>query len=213
MRAHWADRRRADSAPDALVWAVLGDSAAVGLGAPTPADAYVERAAARLEARLGRDVRVINLARSGATAPEVLERQIPQLRALAGVDLVSCVVGGNDVAWPRRFDADGFAAAVQGIAEAIPAGSVLGLVPSFGHWPYDGRARRANAEIRAAAGRRGHEVAELGDAMGSAWGERLRLLAGDGFHPNARGHDRWAHALAAALVAAAAPGARGSRAA
>ena len=94
-RAHWhALAARAD--PDALTWVVLGDSAAVGIGAESVERTYVAQVAERVAVETGRPVRVVNLAVSGAMAKDVLADQVPRLPA-SGVDAVTCVVGGNDV--------------------------------------------------------------------------------------------------------------------
>ena len=100
-RAHWhALAARAD--PDALTWVVLGDSAAVGIGAESVERTYVAQVAERVAAETGRPVRVVNLAVSGAMAKDVLADQLPLMPA-SGVDAVTCVVGGNDAAdaFPR----------------------------------------------------------------------------------------------------------------
>ena len=100
-RAHWhALAARAD--PDALTWVVLGDSAAVGIGAESVERTYVAQVAERVAAETGRPVRVVNLAVSGAMAKDVLADQLPLMPA-SGVDAVTCVVGGNDVTWAWRF--------------------------------------------------------------------------------------------------------------
>ena len=199
-RQHWLDLQRRDAVPGALTWVVLGDSAAVGLGAPSVEQSYVSVAARLLHAGTGRPLRVVNLARSGVTAATVLADQVPQLHRWTEADLVTCVVGGNDVAWRRRFDLPGFAATVDAVAQRLPEGAVLGLVPTFGHWPFDGRVRVANEAIRAAAQRCGLRVADLASASGRTWPERVGLLSPDFFHPNARGHARWAQAVSAAAL-------------
>ena len=59
-RAHWHTlAARAD--PDALTWVVLGDSAAVGIGAESVERTYVAQVAERVAAETGRPVRVVNL--------------------------------------------------------------------------------------------------------------------------------------------------------
>ena len=119
-RAHWKAAASAGvGTPDALTWAVLGDSAAVGVGAARVEESYVAQVAAGVAERTGRPVRVLNLAVSGATAAHVLADQLPLLPA-DGVDAVTCVVGGNDVAWPVRFRVDRFAARSRRSPSACP---------------------------------------------------------------------------------------------
>ena len=88
--------------PHALTWAVLGDSAAVGIGAETMGRTYVAQAAARVSTETGRPVRVVNLAVSGAMAKDVLADQLPLIPA-GRVDAATGVVGGSDVTWAWRF--------------------------------------------------------------------------------------------------------------
>ena len=113
-RAHWhALAARAD--PDALTWVVLGDSAAVGIGAESVERTYVAQVAERVAAETGRPVRVVNLAVSGAMAKDVLADQLPLMPA-SGVDAVTCVVGGNDVTWAWRFREAAFEEPLEAIA-------------------------------------------------------------------------------------------------
>ncbi|MFC7455753.1 SGNH/GDSL hydrolase family protein [Brachybacterium sp. GCM10030267] len=195
--AYWA-RARAESGE--ITYLALGDSAAVGVGVDDPQQGYVGVVARRLAEATGRSVRTVNLAVSGARARDVLDDQIPCQTALPPPDHVTCVVGGNDVAWAPRFRAAEFAETMAAIAGALPANSVMGLVPRFGHWPYEGRARRANRIIRDRADLQGHPVAEI-----HAYTTRIpllrsvSLLAGDYFHPNAAGHELWADAVWEAL--------------
>lgn len=193
-RAHWrtlADRE----GDDALVWVVLGDSAAVGVGADSVEETYVSQVAARLEAETGRPVRVVNLAVSGATAPTVLAEQIPLLDGLRA-DAVTCVVGGNDVTWPLRFRAETFAEPLDEIARRVPAGSTLGLVPSFRLWPWESRVLRANDVVREIAARHGLGVADIHTAtLRRSLSHQLSRLSRDRFHPNGAGYSDWAGAV------------------
>lgn len=189
--AHWAEPR-----DGTLTYVALGDSAAVGVGVEDPDQSYVGILARRLAVRTGESIRVVNLAVSGAKAPDVLRSQIRQLAGMPAPDVVTCVVGGNDVAWTSAFRADDFALDMQAIADRLPAGSVMGLVPNFVHWPYENRARRANRAIRAAANRRGHAVADIHAATtGLSLGGYLRTFAEDYFHPGSTGHTLWADVI------------------
>lgn len=195
-----------------IVWVVLGDSAAVGVGAETWEDSYVFRVASRVAEETGRAVRVVNFAVSGATASDVLDVQVPQLEALlaagrgghvgaadgAGraVDAVTCVVGGNDVTWALRFRLERFAAPLEEIARRLPAGATLGLVPSFRFQPFEGRVLAANRAVRGIAARHGLGVADVHTAtLRRDLAHQLSHLAADRFHPNARGYADWAAAV------------------
>lgn len=194
-RAHWRTLAARED-PDALVWVVLGDSAAVGVGAASVEETYVARVAERVAAETGRPVRVVNLAVSGATAQDVLADQLP-LMPSTGVDAVTCVVGGNDVTWALRFRVGRFAAPLEAIARRLPAGATLGLVPTFRVPPFEGRVRRANVAVREIAARHGLGVADLHTATRrTSLKHQVSRLARDLFHPNGAGYEDWAAAVA-----------------
>lgn len=207
-RAHWerlAATTPSEDADDELLWIVLGDSAAVGVGAESVDRSYVAQVAETLTRRTGRPVRIVNLAISGATAATVLREQVPRLDALlsdgpgsAGrsPDVVTCVVGGNDITWTRRFRPEHFEADLDRVAAHLPAGSTLGLVPSFRLWPFEQRVRRANAVVRRIAARHGLGVADLHVAtLRSSLRHQFGRLSPDWFHPNGAGYADWARAL------------------
>lgn len=83
--------------PARVSYVALGDSIATGPGAGT---SYVDEFADLVEAKLDRDVTVTNLARNGRTSAELLQalRTDTALRtAVAGADLVTWNIGGNDL--------------------------------------------------------------------------------------------------------------------
>ncbi|PNL16814.1 SGNH/GDSL hydrolase family protein [Micrococcus sp. FDAARGOS_333] len=198
-RARWSAHAETSDERE-LVWAVLGDSAAVGVGAETWEDTYVAQVADRVAKETGRPVRVVNLAVSGAKAQHVLETQVPRLEELlAGgtrMDAVTCVVGGNDVTWTLPFRVKNFAEPLEEIATRLPAGSTLGLVPSFRIWPFEQRVRAANVAAREVAARHGLGVADVYTAtLRRGLRHQLAHLARDRFHPNGRGYFDWASAV------------------
>ena len=189
--AHWA-RPQAG----AQTYVALGDSAAVGVGVDHPEQSYVGLVAQRLAETWGETIRVANLAVSGAKARDVLETQIPQLAAMLTPDFLTCVIGGNDIAWTPVFRPDEFSRDIQAVAAHLPEVSVMGLVPQFVHWPYEGRARKANRAIHRAAQARGHAVADIYAATKElSLRDYLRTFADDRFHPNRSGHTLWADAI------------------
>lgn len=202
-RARWRALAAASDA-DEIVWAVLGDSAAVGVGAETWEDTYVAQVAERVRSETGRPVRVVNLAVSGAKAHHVLADQVPQLEALRArlhddgthLHAVTCVVGGNDVTWALPFRLERFAEPLEGIARRLPAGATLGLVPSFRIRPFEQRVRAANAAAREIAARHGLGIADVYTAtLRRGLRHQLAHLARDRFHPNGRGYFDWASAV------------------
>ena len=188
---HWAQPQEGG-----LTYVALGDSAGVGVGVDDPAQGYVGIVAQRLAEMTGETIRVVNLSVSGAKAKDLMESQMPQLAGMPVPDFVTCVIGGNDVAWAPAFRAGGFTLEITAIAERLPRGSVMGLVPNFMHWPFQGRAKRANRAIRRAASRYGHAVADIHAATtGLSLRGYMGTFAGDYFHPNHKGHALWADAV------------------
>jgi lysophospholipase L1-like esterase len=95
--AAWHDHNLAALASTKPLWVVLGDSLSQGVGASSIEQSWVLQAQRQLAAA-GLDYRVINLSVSGATVPDVLERQLPALRGLASAAaLVTVLIGSNDV--------------------------------------------------------------------------------------------------------------------
>lgn len=188
---HWAQPQQGT-----LTYVALGDSAGVGVGVDDPAQGYVGMIAQRLAETTGETVRVVNLSVSGAKAKDVLDRQIPELAEMPAPDFVTCVIGGNDVAWTGVFRADDFKHDMEMIAARLPHGAVMGSVPNFMHWPYENRARKANRAIQQAASQYGHVVADIhSPTTRLSFRGYMETFAGDWFHPNEKGHALWADAI------------------
>ncbi|GGD40931.1 hypothetical protein GCM10010915_22260 [Microbacterium faecale] len=184
-----------------MTYVALGDSAGVGVGVDDPEHGYVGVVARRLTESTGKTLRVMNFSISGAMARDVLDNQVPKLTEIPAPDFVTCVIGGNDVAWKAVFRPADFERDMESIATALPTGSVLGLVANFRHWPHENRVRRANQVIRQAAERHSHAVADIHSPTTTLpLREYLRTFAHDRFHPNEKGHLLWADAVWAQLT-------------
>jgi hypothetical protein len=85
----------------------------------------------------------------------------------------------------------------------LPPGTVVAELPSFSVLPVARRAREANRIIHEVADAHGFWVAPLYSVTGVG-GLVAALLssAGDLFHPNDRGHARWAAAFLPGVLAA-----------
>ncbi len=95
--AAWHEHNLAALASTEPLWVVLGDSLSQGVGASSIEQSWVLDAGRQL-ATAGLGYRIINLSVSGATVPDVLERQLPALNGLGAVpDMVTILVGSNDV--------------------------------------------------------------------------------------------------------------------
>lgn len=200
---YWADWE-ARELDDPFLWVALGDSTSQAVGVDDPGAGWIGEQARRLEAELGRPVRVVNLAISGGRVKDLVERQLPrfeELKAAGGIDLVTCVIGSNDVIKPP-YDPEQFRRDFRTTLDALPAGSVVSEVPYFGPrfigvGVFDGRAKRLTEIIREElAGRDDLVSVPLRDATRTQypwdiWGN----LAPDFFHPNAKGYAVWGAAL------------------
>jgi len=179
------------------LWVVLGDSAAQGLGAPSPEGGYVGQALAELRLRTRQRWRVLNLSTSGALIRDVLGGQLPRVPASA--ELVTCGIGVNDIFYstPSRVLRD-----LRTLVGAVPDGTVLLDLPlPAGRWGIVGRlsqpyVARVNQVIHQGAAARGLPVAEVSAHFRPPW---MGKFAADRFHPSQAGYRDWTSALLAVL--------------
>ena len=188
----WQEAGRIADQTDGPLWAVLGDSAAQGIGADAHDAGYVGQLRHHIEERSGHPWWLTNLSRSGARAADVVATQLPALAALPVTpQLVTCAIGGNDLLrTPLRHLVPTF----REIISALPAGAVLATLPQG---LANRRARHVNAVIRAEAPPAGLRVADLWAHTGPPWQGKY---ANDMFHPNAVGYADWAAAFAEAIL-------------
>ena len=192
--AWWREQARQDGD---LLYVVVGDSAAQGIGASLPQRGYVGIITARIRELTGRTTRVVNLSVSGARAREAIEVQLPRLAKL-DADVLTVAIGANDIA---SFDPERFRREITTIVAALPKHAIIAEVPCFFFWPAEGRARHANRILRDVAAARGLTVAPL-HRRTRAQGPLLAALnqaSQDFFHPNDRGYRVWASAFLPAI--------------
>ena len=188
--AAWRAANAAALPGDGPLWVALGDSMTQGIGAADISGGWVSQLRDRLAAQ-GRPVRVVNLSVTGARVRDVVDDQLPRLRALGVTpDLVTVLIGANDM-FPRsrREPAVGQYAA---LLDALPAGrAIVAPLPQR-----NGPARAINALIDRAAARGQVRVATFPRA--SLW-SLFGTLAEDHFHPNERGYAGIAAAFGRAI--------------
>lgn len=191
---YWRERGRAHDG--AVLYVAIGDSAALGIGASSPAGGYVGIVADAIGEQTGRPVRVRNLAIDGATLAVCIRDELPRLAALHP-DVCTLSIGANDI-W--SFQPERFRSELATVLDALPAGTIVAELPSFSVIPVHRRVATANAIIRAAVAERGfvlaplHRTTSAGGALATVFGS-----AGDLFHPNDRGYVRWAAAFLPAV--------------
>lgn len=189
---------------DDLRLVVVGDSVAAGVGVPHHGLTVAGRLAALLAESRDRPVSWDVLARTGATAGDVLA-MVREAPVVAGADVVVVSVGVNDTKNlhpDRRWRAELSALLDEAVAAAPDAAVVLVGVPPMEAFP---ALPRALAAVLGARARRldriGREVAaarrvrRLDLELTSADG----LFAEDGFHPSALMHARLAAQIARLL--------------
>ena len=180
----WEEHNRAAVQADGPLWVVLGDSMAQGIGA----SAYDRGWPGQLADRLP-DHRLVNLSVSGGRLTDLLERQIPAMELLGEPDLVTVIVGSNDLISRRLRDA--LPARLAEMLRRLPAGAVVGTQPG-------GRsgALEFNRLVDEAAAERRIVIAEFRDRRMRSWKGKLSI---DHFHPNDLGYAGMAEIVAEAL--------------
>ncbi|SMQ57732.1 SGNH/GDSL hydrolase family protein [Agreia sp. VKM Ac-1783] len=179
-----------------LLYVVIGDSAAQGIGASKPYRGYVQVVANHFAAETGRTVRIVNLSVAGARLREALAIQMPKLAKLlrdATPDLMTVSIGANDI---NSFEKERFARELEELYSQLPSTAIVADLPCF-HIPQRERlVAVANRIVRATAERHGLTVAPL-YAVTKRQGivKAVYQSAADLFHPNDRGYRVWASAF------------------
>ena len=188
-----------------LLYVALGDSTVEGIGASSPARNYVGRLYERLRAVYPR-ARVINLGRGGATAADVLGRQLPRSLELQP-DLVTLSIGPNDITDrrnPREYASD-IEAILRALAGRTTAVVFINLIPDLTVTPrFKGKEIELSIRQRVVVF---NEIlsrealawkAEVVDLYGPSQREvpqRPELIAADRYHPSDEGYARWAELM------------------
>ncbi len=191
-----------------IVFTVLGDSSAVGLGVTRATETPGALLAAALAELAERPVRLVRLAVSGAESCE-LDPQVE--RALAAKpSLVLIMIGANDVTTRTRPSVS-----VRHLAEAVrrlrAAGAevVVATCPDLGTIRPIGQplrllARRWSRQMAAAQTiavvEAGGRTVSLGSVLGPSFAQDRSLFSVDEFHPSAAGYAQAAAVLLPALA-------------
>ena len=183
--------------PLRMVW--LGDSTAAGVGAST-ADATLPR---QVAAKVGRPVQLTVLARSGARIRDVVEQQLPRVRALRP-ELVLVSVGSNDAIhltgagsyreqWKRMVVPHGAVLIALGIPDMGSPPRLAQPLRGLVGW----RARRLDSQgARRLAEQDLATYVDIAAATGPAFRDDPgRYFARDRYHPSDDGYRLWAEAV------------------
>jgi lysophospholipase L1-like esterase len=187
-------RRSAAVAPRPVVYAALGASDTVGVGARDPER---EGWPAQLYGRLPPGSTLVRLGVSGTTAREALIQQLEGAER-AHADLATVWLAVNDfnegVPLPQyAADLEGILRGLRASGARVFVGNVPDLtnLPAFSEIPPSLVRQEVAAWNRAIARAARHSGAVVVDLLGPS--ERLEessplLVADDGFHPSTRGH-------------------------
>ncbi|HEY3058028.1 MAG TPA: SGNH/GDSL hydrolase family protein [Chloroflexota bacterium] len=187
-----------------FTYVAVGASDAVGVGARDP---DTEGWVPRFGARLGRDVRVVNLGVSGSTLAQAVQEQLgPALDAQP--DVVTVWLAVNDL--NARVPLDRYAQDLDTMLQALSethARVLVGNVPDLARLvstsgrdagTLDQDVSTWNQVIADAAQRHGATLVDL-HARWQEVAEHPEYLSQDGFHPSSEGYARLADVFAEAL--------------
>ncbi len=187
-----------------FTYVAVGASDAVGVGARDP---DTEGWVPRFGARLGRDVRVVNLGVSGSTLAQALQEQLgPAVDAQPDVVTVWLAVNDLNARVPLERYSDNLDQLLDRLS-TTRARVLVGNVPDLARLasaagrdpgPLNEEVRRWNTEIAAAAQRHGATLVDL-HARWQEVAEHPEYLSQDGFHPSSEGYARLADVFAEAL--------------
>jgi len=185
---HNADELAAAMLDEAPLWVALGDSSTQGIGADAWNQGWVHTVRNRLRSLTGEPWRVVNLAMSGGRFLDVLDQQLPVLdNLLPTPDLVTCIIGSNDMMWRRGME-PALTEATR-VAEALPEGTLLSRLGGPGKRP-----RAINSMFSRVGEERGLDLFSVWD-----WPGASGALAVDRIHPSNLGYDYMADLVWGAL--------------
>lgn len=187
--------------------AALGDSTGVGVGDLD--GGYPDRLAKRLVSR-GFRVGLLNLAQSGAISSDVATSQVERA-VKKQPSLVLLGVGTNDL-WRMvslekfaanlehtgdRLESIGCRVVVANIADLslAPVGKLIEQVMGVPRALFHDRVEAMNAILARLARRPRFALADLFGPSQAELASHPEYFSADGFHPSARGYDRWAELM------------------
>lgn len=166
---------------DGPLWVALGDSSSQGIGATQWDYSWVMLVLDQLRELTGDPWRLVNLSMSGGRFRDVIDSQLPVLEShLSHADMVTCVIGSNDMMWRRRTDP--VVADATEVAAKLPVGAVLSHLGGPGD-----RRRTVNAAFSDAAAERDYDMFNIWH-----WPSPKNALAADRIHPSDLGYQHMA---------------------
>lgn len=188
-KTSWQNITAKPTPKDALVYIVLGDSTAQGIGARQLTDSYPYRTAMWLQKQTGRQVAIKNFSVSGSTVADVIRDQLPKMQMSDIPNVVSVSVGANDIA---KFESEKFESDMRTLLYALPVETYFALIPTFG-----GRNAKLNWKVKEANKittrlllSTNHHLVDMYTATGALKG--IGIYAADLYHPSTKAYKTWA---------------------
>ena len=189
FKPFWDKQAKKPAQQDELIYFVLGDSTAQGIGAMRAKQSYPYLVAMWLQKQSARPVRIINFSVAGAKLQDVFTDQLPKLSQYSPPHIVTISIGSNNM---KDFNAESYEVQFKQIIMALPKESYVANVPSFGGpWQkLDWKAQQAGELMGRHLKTTNHHLVDMYSAT-KAFGSYLDFAA-DTFHPNARAYKKWA---------------------
>ena len=187
-RNYWIERANEKGQ---VTYLALGDSASQGIGATSPGRGYVGIIATRLEKRLNKKIRVVNLSKTGAKLSNYLNEQAPKIKDIHA-DFVTVEVGANDV---LNFDDSKFRIEFKKVLISLPDGAYVSNMPVFNSRP-GSKSRAAQASKIISEEMSNFPKLKFVDLQKqTSENQSIFGFAPDLFHPNNLSYKHWADAF------------------
>lgn len=184
-RKYW-DAERGNNSE--LIYVALGDSAAQGIGASSPATSYVSLIGDYISEVTGKSVKIVNISKTGAKLGDVIDTQLSQLSAY-NPDFITVDIGGNDI---LGFSEERFHAEIKDICGRLPKRTLISDIPYFMHGKAEVNAGAASCFLSDQAKDNNHIFIELHQSLRDrGWKAMITDFAPDWFHPNDSGYRVW----------------------
>lgn len=174
----WDNANEAARVESGPLWIALGDSSTQGVGASSWEGGWTHTVLDRLRQASGEPWRIVNLSMSGGRFLDVADRQVPVLNTMLDEpQLVTCVIGSNDLMWRRGVR--GISQDANRAVDRIPNGALVSRLNGPGPRP-----KVLNGIFRRGAETKDHQLFNIWN-----WPSGRGALAADRVHPSDIGYE------------------------
>ncbi len=185
---YWQNETAKASQEGEIVYGVLGDSTAQGIGASDPEHSYPAIFAKRLRGKTGKPVHIVNVSKSGARTTDVLDRQINALLSFKP-DIITVEIGTNDIY--HGTSKEEIVQNLENIMKQLPQGTIIAEIPYL-MWPgKNAEAKFINNELQRIVSANNQKIAPL-YSLTKHNHIKLNTYSVDFYHPNNKGYESWA---------------------